>query len=117
MSNLSTARLKNQLFEKEQALSRSITPNHQHGSLNNLSPVSQAPSLTRPTSSASGISLPQASITMMNLITPDSPQQQIRSDSGSPELTAASKPGSDPFMDLLFSGWNPDLPDPNTLNH
>lgn len=54
---------------------------------------------------------------MMNLITPDSPQQQVRSDSGSPELTTAPKPGTDPFMDLLFSGWNPDLPDPNTLDH
>jgi hypothetical protein len=54
---------------------------------------------------------------MMNLITPDSPQQQARGGSGSPELTTAPKTGSDPFMDLLFSGWNPDLPDPNTINH
>ncbi|KAF5355639.1 hypothetical protein D9756_003845 [Leucocoprinus leucothites] len=115
------SRLKNQLFEKEQALSRSITPNQHQANLGKLSPTSQTSpgpsSLTRPTSSASGISLPQASITMMNLITPDSPQQQVRSDSGSPDLSTAPKSGSDPFMDLLFSGWNPDLPDPNTLNH
>ncbi|KAF9452684.1 hypothetical protein P691DRAFT_803806 [Macrolepiota fuliginosa MF-IS2] len=114
------SRLKNQLFDKEQALSRSITPNQHQTSLSTLSPTSQtsaAPTLTRPTSGASGISLPQASITMMNLITPDSPQQPIRSGSESPELTTAPQPGSDPFMDLLFSGWNPDLPDPNTLNH
>ncbi|TRM66190.1 hypothetical protein BD626DRAFT_486984 [Schizophyllum amplum] len=35
-------------------------------------------------------------------------------------VIAAAKqdsPGADPFMELLFSGWNPDLPDRNTLNH
>jgi hypothetical protein len=113
----SAARLKNQLFEKEQALSRSITPNQHQSNLPSTSPISQNSSLTRPTSSTSGVCLPQASITMMNLIEPDSPQQAGRNDSGSPELTTAAKSTSDPFMDLLFSGWNPDLPDPNTLNH
>ncbi|XP_006454415.1 hypothetical protein AGABI2DRAFT_214436 [Agaricus bisporus var. bisporus H97] len=111
------ARLKNQLFEKEQALSRSITPNQHHAHLPTTSPTSQTSSLTRPTSSTSGVSLPQASITMMNLIESDSPQHVGRNDSSSPELATATKSTTDPFMDLLFSGWNPDLPDPNTLNH
>ena len=64
-----------------------------------------------------GISLPHASLSLMNLIVPDSPRT-LRSGSGSPELQDFSgKSDSDPFMDLLFSGWNPDLPDPATLNH
>lgn len=39
-------------------------------------------------------------------------------ESNSPELRPATqKNDSDPFMTLLFSGWNPDLPDPPVLNH
>lgn len=54
---------------------------------------------------------------MMNLIS-ESPEARFRSESGSPELRhSSSKNGPDPFMDLLFSGWNPDLPDPPVLNH
>ncbi|KDR85087.1 hypothetical protein GALMADRAFT_233700 [Galerina marginata CBS 339.88] len=91
--------------------------------------VSGSPSLSRLTpptalsassghqqSDAGGIALP--SLTLMNLIAPESPESRFRSTSGSPELQNVSiKSGSDPFMDLLFSGWNPDLPDPATLNH
>ncbi len=54
----------------------------------------------------------------MNLITADSPESRFRSESGSPQLLpVASKLPTDPFMELLFTGWNPDLPDPATLNH
>lgn len=53
---------------------------------------------------------------MMNLATPETPE--TRGQSGSPELYALnSKPSPDPFLDLLFLGWNSDLPDPSTLNH
>jgi hypothetical protein len=49
----------------------------------------------------------------MSLISPGSPGDS----SGSPDLGGGKKAGdSDPFMDLLFSGWNPDLPDPARLN-
>ncbi|KAJ7293658.1 hypothetical protein C8J57DRAFT_1269605 [Mycena rebaudengoi] len=79
---------------------------------------SRSASPNRPASSGNsdgGISLPHASLAMMNLISPDS-EARFRSDSGSPDLrTIASSP--DPLMDLLFLGWNPDLPDPATLNH
>ena len=45
-------------------------------------------------------------------------ENSFRGDSNSPELRPATqKDDSDPFMTLLFSGWNPDLPDPPVLNH
>ena len=62
-----------------------------------------------------GIALP--SLNLMTLIDPDTPDSRFRS-SLSPELQNVSvKSNADQFMDLLFSGWNPDLPDPTTLNH
>jgi hypothetical protein len=56
---------------------------------------------------------------MMNLVTANSPEARFRSQSGSPELYTlnSNKNCPDPFMDLLFLGWNSDLPDPATLNH
>ncbi|TEB39284.1 hypothetical protein FA13DRAFT_1656590 [Coprinellus micaceus] len=63
-------------------------------------------------SDSGGITLPRASLAM-SLISPGSPGDS----SGSPDLGGGKKAGdSDPFMDLLFSGWNPDLPDPARLN-
>ncbi|KAJ6503448.1 hypothetical protein C8R47DRAFT_1106227 [Mycena vitilis] len=93
------AQLKNKLHER-QTTSRSSSPNLGNGS------------------DAGGISLPHASLAMMNLISPDAADSQFRSESGSPDLrTIASHSSPDPLMDLLFLGWNPDLPDPTTLNH
>lgn len=52
----------------------------------------------------------------MSLIAPDSDDGRLE-DSASPDPSTSKKGGeSDPFMDLLFSGWNPDLPDPTRLN-
>ncbi|KAJ7254029.1 hypothetical protein B0H12DRAFT_1202366 [Mycena haematopus] len=95
------AQLKNKLLDRR-ATSRSSSPN-------------------RPSSVGTdngGISLPHASLAMMNLISPDTSDTRFRSESGSPDLrTIASQNNPDPLMDLLFLGWNPDLPDPATLNH
>jgi hypothetical protein len=103
------AQLKSRLYEK-QAESRSPRPTR-------VTPTAAAGSLSRQ-SDAGGITLPHASLALMNLIAPDSPGTRFRSASRSPELQDISpKSNSDPFMDLLFSGWNPDLPDPATLNH
>ncbi len=69
-----------------------------------------------PTSDSGGIALPQ--LNLINIITSESPETRFRSASGSPVMQDVSgRSSSDPFMDLLFSGWNPDLPDPATLNH
>ncbi|KAK7058889.1 hypothetical protein VNI00_001513 [Paramarasmius palmivorus] len=100
--------LKNKLFEVQAAsASRSGTP-------------SQSTSiLPAPSTEIGGISLPHASLSMTNSLSPSNSDIQFRSESGSPELRTATstKSGADPFMDLLFLGWNPDLPDPATLNH
>jgi len=53
----------------------------------------------------------------MSLITPASPDTRFRDSTDSPDLNGGKKNDIDPFMDLLFSGWNPDLPDPARLNH
>lgn len=68
---------------------------------------------------AGGIALPRASLSMMNMISPEIPDGQHPQD-GTPQLSTAAKPNkikTDPFMDLLFSGWNPDLPEPAVLGH
>jgi hypothetical protein len=97
------AQLKNKLQER-QPTSRSSSPNR--------------PSSVGNGSDSGGISLPHASLAMMNLISPEASDTQFRSESGSPDLrTIASQGSPDPLMDLLFLGWNPDLPDPTTLNH
>ncbi|KAF9015259.1 hypothetical protein BDQ17DRAFT_1340748 [Cyathus striatus] len=93
---------------QEQIATRSASPNQG-------SSVNQA---TRGTLQEGGITLPHASLAIMNLIGSESPELRFRSESGSPELlNSGRKSSNDPFMDLLFSGWNPDLPDPATLNH
>ncbi|KAJ6610076.1 hypothetical protein B0H10DRAFT_2061972 [Mycena sp. CBHHK59/15] len=97
------AQLKNKLHDR-QTTSRSASPNR--------------PTSTGNGSDSGGISLPHASLAMMNLISPESSEARFRSESGSPDLrTIASQGSPDPLMDLLFLGWNPDLPDPSTLNH
>lgn len=49
---------------------------------------------------------------------PDSPESRLRGDTHSPEISATSpKESTEPFMNMLFSGWNPDLPDPAVLDH
>ncbi|KAJ7837528.1 hypothetical protein B0H14DRAFT_2791028 [Mycena olivaceomarginata] len=97
------AQLNNQLRERG-GTSRSSSPNR--------------PSSVGNGSDNGGISLPHASLAMMNLISSDAPDTRFRSESGSPDMrTIASQSSPDPLMDLLFLGWNPDLPDPTTLNH
>ncbi|KAJ7169961.1 hypothetical protein C8R46DRAFT_896723 [Mycena filopes] len=96
---LQIAQLKNKLHDRHGSRSSSPRP----GSVGN--------------GSDGGISLPHASLAMMNLISPEAEAQFRGSESGSPELRTISQGSPDPLMDLLFLGWNPDLPDPTTLNH
>lgn len=97
---LNPAQLKSQLFDQHHLTSRSVSPH-------------LIPSSSRVSPSTTGIALPQ-SISIMSLASPDA---HMRSESGSPELRTGKSKAPDPFMDLLFLGWNPDLPDPQTLNH
>lgn len=55
---------------------------------------------------------------MTNGLSVDSPGSQMRGSTGSPEmLQPANTRGREMMMDMLFSGWDPDLPDPDVLNH
>lgn len=56
---------------------------------------------------------------MTNGISVESPGSQIRGSTGSPEMlqTTGTQGGDNLVMDMLFSGWDPDLPDPEVLNH
>ncbi|RDB28815.1 Zinc finger transcription factor YRR1 [Hypsizygus marmoreus] len=113
------SRLKTRLYEQE--ASRSITPGRPPSQLYSdaMGPIA---STSRQHADVGAISLPHASLSMMNIVGIDSPDTRFRSQSGSPESytingNKQAGPSLDPFMDLLFLGWNPDLPDPTTLNH
>lgn len=56
---------------------------------------------------------------MNGSVSVDSPDSQLRGSTNSPEIlhSAGHRAGSDPLMDMLLSGWDPDLPDRETLNH
>ncbi|KAL0951067.1 hypothetical protein HGRIS_007805 [Hohenbuehelia grisea] len=104
------SQLKNRLLEQELA-SRSVSPNR-HPSLHSQ--------LASSSTDTPGITLPHVSLneSMMNLMSADSPGSVARSENGSPDLQSSTpQSGTVPYMDLLFSGWNPDLPDPSVLNH
>ncbi|CAL1695491.1 unnamed protein product [Somion occarium] len=113
--------LKSQLNESKNFNSRSTSPprhfvpNHARvGSiLSNSSGKSPANS---PNDGGNGIILPQASLDMTNnqRYAVDSPESQFRGSTGSPELR---QPGGNGLMDMLLSGWDPDLPDHDTLDH
>lgn len=89
-------------------MSRSVSPN-QHHALNHGPHSNQHDS--------AGIVLPHASMSMMNLVSEISPDMSFHNGSDSPDIGLSKSSGADPFMDLLFLGWNTDLPDPTTLNH
>ncbi|KAJ7597133.1 hypothetical protein C8J56DRAFT_1159103 [Mycena floridula] len=103
------SQLKTRLYEQTSG-SRSVSPNQ---SFNNHRSIAHA----RASNEGGGISLPQASLSMMSLVVPENTDTRIRSESDSPDLRTAVSKNSDTFMDLLFLGWNPDLPDPSSLNH
>ena len=110
-----TAQLRNKLHEQQTAPGSSATPN-------NLITLATPP-MPLASSSANGQgpdvggkSLPHSSLALADIIARGGEETQFRSTSGSPEFRNSLKP-SDAFVDLLFSGWDPDLPDPDTLNH
>ncbi|OBZ80089.1 hypothetical protein A0H81_00957 [Grifola frondosa] len=121
------SQLKSQLNESRNFTSRSASPSrhfpHSGHRLTSASSISGMSTNGRtpedsPNGSGSGIVLPQASLEMMHRFSSDSPESQFRGSSGSPELRQSGG-GSipDPLMDMLFAGWDPDLPEPDVLSH
>ncbi|KAI0639794.1 hypothetical protein C8Q77DRAFT_1214234 [Trametes polyzona] len=65
-----------------------------------------------------GIVLPHASLDAVHQLSPDSTGSLPRGSTSSPELRHGNHQAMpDPLMDMLFAGWDPDLPDPDTLDH
>ncbi|OSD03577.1 hypothetical protein PYCCODRAFT_1434486 [Trametes coccinea BRFM310] len=115
------ARLKNQLENTRNYNSRSTSPRHAQLTHNGARYGSGSSNGQTPESSPNGggIVLPHASLEVMHQLSPDSTGSQPRGSTSSPELRQGNNRQSmpDPLMDLLFVGWDPDLPDPDTLDH
>lgn len=62
--------------------------------------------------------MPPIAIDMSSANSHGSPEAQLRGSTGSPEALHINTGASDPLMmEMLFSGWDPDLPAPDVLNH
>jgi hypothetical protein len=60
---------------------------------------------------------PIANLDMSSVMSQGSPESQLRGSTGSPEILQTNTAAPDSLMEMLFSGWDPDLPDPQDLNH
>ncbi|KAF5312502.1 hypothetical protein D9619_003254 [Psilocybe cf. subviscida] len=105
--------LEDQIAQLRERLEKQGGSSSPHSQFSHVSPAAT----TSPNSNENGdIILP--TVRLLNIIPPDSPETRFRSPTTSPEIVhSGDKSNSKAFMDLLFSGWNPDLPDPATLNH
>ncbi|KAI0673525.1 hypothetical protein C8Q78DRAFT_969110 [Trametes maxima] len=113
------SQLKSQLSESRNYDSRSTSPRHLHthnvhrygsGSSNGHTPDNSP--------NGGGIVLPHASLDVVAQLSPDSTGSLQRGSTSSPELHQSNHhPMPDPLMDLLFAGWDMDLPNPDTLDH
>ncbi|KAH9944047.1 uncharacterized protein BXZ73DRAFT_87019 [Epithele typhae] len=109
------SQLKSQLHESRNGTSRSISPSHYVKMPSTSSHNGRTPD-DSPT--AGGIVLPHASLDVLSHLSPQSSDSRPGS-VGSPEVRHHVRTHGlpDPLMDMLFSGWDPDLPDPDTLDH
>ncbi|KAI1793941.1 hypothetical protein LXA43DRAFT_884711 [Ganoderma leucocontextum] len=116
--------LKSQLNDQRNFHSRSASPSR-HTQLRNGNHFASSSSHGGQSGNGSpnggGIVLPHASLDVLQDLSPGSSDSHPRGSTSSPELRQGNqqRPQTmpDPFMDVLFSGWDPDLPDPDTLDH
>ncbi|KAI0361192.1 hypothetical protein OH77DRAFT_1585344 [Trametes cingulata] len=114
------SQLKSQLNDTRHYDSRSTSPRHAHLNQNGHRFASGSSNGHTPDSSPNGggIVLPHASLDAVHQLSPDSSGSLPRGSTSSPELRQGNhQPMPDPLMDMLFAGWDPDLPDPDTLDH
>ena len=65
-----------------------------------------------------GIAKGHATLDVTKALGVDSPDSQMRASTSSPEmLQGGSNRGTDPMMDMLYVGWDQDLPEPDHLSH
>ncbi|GJE87629.1 Zn(II)2Cys6 transcription factor [Phanerochaete sordida] len=115
--------LRSQLNEARNFNSGSASPPHQYpsphqrvGSGLSGGSAGRSPTLSSPNGSSTIVS---PTMEMVNGVSMESPESQLRGSSSSPQiLQPTAGRGNDPMMmDVLFSGWDPDLPDSEVLNH
>ncbi|RPD64963.1 hypothetical protein L226DRAFT_528244 [Lentinus tigrinus ALCF2SS1-7] len=116
------AQLKSQLSESRSFDSRSASPSR-HAQLarngNHFASTSVNGRSPDGSPTGGGIILPHASLDMLGQLSPGSSDSHPRGSTSSPELRQGMQQQHipDPLMEVLFSGWDPDLPDPDTLDH
>lgn len=110
-----SAQLRSQLNEARHFGSRSVSPS-QHFISNQRTGSSLGVPSPPGTSSphGNGFAASRIALDTHNALSMDSPDSQMRASTGSPETRQRA---GDPRMDLFFAAWDPDLPDPETLNH
>ncbi|OCH95807.1 hypothetical protein OBBRIDRAFT_767116 [Obba rivulosa] len=118
------SQLKSQLQEQRSFGSRSTSPTRlysRNGFSSVISTSEMSPTGRTPDDSPTGGRhiIPQAAYDMMHQVPGpgDSPESQFRGSSGSPELRQSGSSAGDPLLDLICTGWDPDLPNPDVLNH
>ncbi|EKM61148.1 uncharacterized protein PHACADRAFT_247554 [Phanerochaete carnosa HHB-10118-sp] len=117
------SQLRNQLNETRHFRSGSASPPQRRASSNqhisssaSVGSSGRSPTLSSPNGGSSVVS---PTLEIASGVSMESPVSQLRGSSGSPQtLQSGGSRGNDPIMmDVLFSGWDPDLPDPEVLNH
>ncbi len=116
------AQLKSQLNESRSYNSRSASPSRHAQLVRNGHHFASTSSVNGRSPDGSptggGIILPHASLDVLSQLSPDSTDSHPRGSTSSPEMRQGMQQHiPDPLMDVLFSGWDPDLPDPDTLDH
>ncbi|TFK57178.1 hypothetical protein OE88DRAFT_1650795 [Heliocybe sulcata] len=69
---------------------------------------------------SSGITIPHLPSNIVTSLSTASPEMSFRSESGSPQLRTMRSRGNSSasaLTELIYSGWNPDLPEPHVLHH
>ncbi|KAL1951612.1 hypothetical protein VTO73DRAFT_761 [Trametes versicolor] len=115
------SQLKSQLNEQRHYDSRSASPRRAHISHHGghrMASGSSSGQTPEHSPNGGGIILPHASLDAVHHLSPDSTGSLARNSTSSPELRHGNQHVvPDPLMDMLFAGWDPDLPDPDTLDH
>ncbi|KAF8730486.1 hypothetical protein AX14_005539 [Amanita brunnescens Koide BX004] len=108
------SRLKQKLYEQQTR--RSTSPRQWSAPRNSTARPRDLASNTASNHSSefSSASLPRVSLSAVDMTAHEFHESKFDSGNRSPDAQSSNE---DPLSDLLYSGWNPDLPDPATLDH